>query len=791
MDAVRGLNEEYITEKNTASPYAVKPLSGYNNNMDTSSTNKDGTSSTSTIPPTTSTSYYEKSNDIYDKKSMEDNSWIPPPPLSADVTDIKISLPLPPPSTSFFSDKMELDSSEANELYTSYMNVAAQQEYVSIDLDEKPFLSNAAANISQKAATLRSTLKQSMRRKSSSGVPKVALNQFFDNASSVTNASGNNSVKSSRPESTRMSRQSSSTSSRFPTRASLQQSQSAIPPSPRPDSPGSEFFGKFSNNSSKKSLVIPDDSNSSSKLMVENIPPESYFTLPMTPSTPSPAPAPLTMKPTIQQQQELAQQQQQEYIMQRQQALIQKQQEEYSSIVSEINNNDLPSEASSCDEAENEEEEPEMDDESSQQDAAVAARKLIRSASRKSRTRSMLVSEEAAQNMMAMIANATPSPSATTENSSNTSTAVNSSSSSPPRKFGTLRKHNMEIDTSSLNNTNDTDNIKNWSKNNNINNDSPISPSPKRAIMSSTLSGSATVSGKKMARQQMLAANLNNSSDNLYSSRNKESITLGRRSGGDNKKDGSTSLRNLFTRPDDNKVAPMVIAKEEPKKEVPLTIATTTTTTSTIELEDDSQSINMTTPSSPIVPDSPSSSKNNTLRKMGSNVDTIRRMLQSSWSGNNLKESGSSSSLSSSDYMGSVGSSYRPIASPLGSVNPRLQNQHLVSLSLKANAVQQRSRPSMPVDFMNNGDGPIPTASFSSSTVRTMIPADEEETERSKPKSSVVSSLLGSRQPRQPSKLGDGGRINNKKIVAGKKTPAQIEREKYLKSLEKIGRAHV
>lgn len=783
MDAVRGLNEEYITEKNTASPYAVKPLSGYNNNMDTSSTNKDGTSSTSTIPPTTSTSYYEKSNDIYDKKSMEDNSWTPPPPLSADVTDIKISLPLPPPSTSFFSDKMELDSSEANELYTSYMNVAAQQEYVSIDLDDKPFLSNAAANISQKAATLRSTLKQSMRRKSSSGVPKVALNQFFDNASSVTNASGNNSVKSSRPESTRMSRQSSSTSSRFPTRASLQQSQSAIPPSPRPDSPGSEFFGKFSNNSSKKSLVIPDDSNSSSKLMVENIPPESYFTLPMTPSTPSPAPAPLTMKPTIQQQQELAQQQQQEYIMQRQQALIQKQQEEYSSIVSEINNNDLPSEASSCDEAENEEEEPEIDDESSQQDAAVAARKLIRSASRKSRTRSMLVSEEAAQNMMAMIANATPSPSATTENSSNTSTAVNSSSS-PPRKFGTLRKHNMEIDTSSLNNTNDTDNIKNWSKNNNINNDSPISPSPKRAIMSSTLSGSATVSGKKMARQQMLAANLNNSSDNLYSSRNKESITLGRRSGGDNKKDGSTSLRNLFTRPDDNKVAPMVIAKEEPKKEVPLTIATTTTTTSTIELEDDSQSINMTTPSSPIVPDSPSSSKNNTLRKMGSNVDTIRRMLQSSWSGNNLKESGSSSSLSSSDYMGSVGSSYRPIASPLGSVNPRLQNQHLVSLSLKANAVQQRSRPSMPVDFMNNGDGPIPTASFSSSTVRTMIPADEEETERSKPKSSVVSSLLGSRQPRQPSKLGDGGRINNKKIVAGKKTPAQIEREKYLKSLE-------
>lgn len=771
VDAVREQSEEYITEKNTASPYAVKPLIGYNNNnIDTSSTNKDGTSSTSTIPPTTN--YFEKSNDVYENKSMEDNSssvWTttdngtPLPPSSSDVVDIKISLPLPPPNTSFFSDKMELDSSEANELYTSYMNVAAQQEYVSIDLDDKPFLSNAAANIQQKAATLRSTLKQSMRRKSTSGVPKVSLNQFFDNANGTTNGS---SVKSSRPESTRMSRQSSSTPSIFPTRSSLQQP--AIPPSPRPDSPASEFFGKFSNNSSKKSLAIPDEMNSSSKLMVENIPADSYFSLPMTPSTPSPSHSPLTMKPTIQQQQELAQQQQQEYIMHRQQALAQKQQEEYSSIISEINNNDLPSVASSSDEAEDEEA-PDNDDESSQQDAAVAARKLIRSASRKSRTRSMLVSEEAAQNMMAMIANATPSPSATAESPT---TAINA-----PRKFGTLRKHNMEIDTNpsrgSSNNTSDMD-IKNWSKNN----DSPISPSPKRAIMSSTLSGSATVSGKKMARQQILAANLNNSSDNLYSSRNTESITLGRKSGGD-KKDGSTSLRNLFTRPDDNKVAPMVISKEEPvQKKEPLTIATASSTM--VESEDDSQSMN--TPSSPIVPDSPSSSKNNTLRKMGSNVDTIRRMLQSSWSGNNLKESGSSSSLSSSDYMGSVGSSYRPIASPLGSVNPRLQNQHLVSLSLKANAVQQRSRPSMPVDFMNNGEGPIPTASFSSSTVRTMIPADEEETERSKPKS-VVSGLLGSRQPRQPSRLGENGRTN-KKTQTGKKTPAQIEREKYLKSLE-------
>ncbi|RCH82689.1 hypothetical protein CU097_005475 [Rhizopus azygosporus] len=111
-------------------------------------------------------------------------------------------------------------------------------------------------------------------------------------------------------------------------------------------------------------------------------------------------------------------------------------------------------------------------------------------------------------------------------------------------------------------------------------------------------------------------------------------------------------------------------------------------------------------------------SNNSTIRnnKMPSrNVDTIRRMLQSSWSGHNLKSSESSSTLSSGI------SSIRPIASPVGSINPRLQNQQLVSLSLKANQVQRRQRPTI-IGYM---DGPKPTASFSSSTVQTVIPADE------------------------------------------------------------------
>ncbi|KAG1469227.1 hypothetical protein G6F56_003374 [Rhizopus delemar] len=92
-------------------------------------------------------------------------------------------------------------------------------------------------------------------------------------------------------------------------------------------------------------------------------------------------------------------------------------------------------------------------------------------------------------------------------------------------------------------------------------------------------------------------------------------------------------------------------------------------------------------------------------------VGTIRRMLQSSWSGNQLKASESSSTLSS----GSI----RPMASPVGSFNPRLQNQHLVSLSLR---VPVRQRPSI-IGYM---EAPAPTTSFSSSTTRTMIPTKEE-----------------------------------------------------------------
>ncbi|KAI7876759.1 hypothetical protein K492DRAFT_181460 [Lichtheimia hyalospora FSU 10163] len=88
----------------------------------------------------------------------------------------KISLPMPPASSSLFSDKMELSSEEAMELFDRYMNA---------DLDKSNNNNNGGgftANIQQKAATIRSTVRMSLRRKSTSkGGGSTPLNQLFDN----------------------------------------------------------------------------------------------------------------------------------------------------------------------------------------------------------------------------------------------------------------------------------------------------------------------------------------------------------------------------------------------------------------------------------------------------------------------------------------------------------------------------------------------------------------------------------------------------------------------------------
>lgn len=90
--------------------------------------------------------------------------------------DWKIALPLPPPSTSLFSDKMELSSDEAMELFDRYMNAGMENRG---DHDRLSF----AANMQQKAATIRSTMRRSLRRKKSAKA--APLDQLFDQSSST------------------------------------------------------------------------------------------------------------------------------------------------------------------------------------------------------------------------------------------------------------------------------------------------------------------------------------------------------------------------------------------------------------------------------------------------------------------------------------------------------------------------------------------------------------------------------------------------------------------------------
>lgn len=98
---------------------------------------------------------------------------------------------------------------------------------------------------------------------------------------------------------------------------------------------------------------------------------------------------------------------------------------------------------------------------------------------------------------------------------------------------------------------------------------------------------------------------------------------------------------------------------------------------------------------------------NSSISSNTSHVDSLRKKLQTTaWptttSGNSPTHSNNSS----------ANSSLRCDAPPAG----------LVSLSARA---QQSYRPAMPFMGEEDFEAPIPTASFSSSTVRTMIPADE------------------------------------------------------------------
>ena len=98
---------------------------------------------------------------------------------------------------------------------------------------------------------------------------------------------------------------------------------------------------------------------------------------------------------------------------------------------------------------------------------------------------------------------------------------------------------------------------------------------------------------------------------------------------------------------------------------------------------------------------------NNSIRSNASNVESIRQSLQTTRSSDHSSDSSSSTNSS--------------IASR--HANQPSQHQHLLSMRGQHHWQQRHA---MPDEFMDEQlEGPIPTASFSSSTVRTMIPECE------------------------------------------------------------------
>ncbi|KAI7855684.1 hypothetical protein BDC45DRAFT_568116 [Circinella umbellata] len=114
--------------------------------------------------------------------------------------NVKINLPLPPPSTSLFSDKMELSSEEAMELFDKYMNIDKSSD------GEKP---SFYSSVRRKTGTIRSTVRQSLRRQKSTK-STTPLTQLFgelqpSTPSSATSAEAYHNIMNDRPSTTSLS----------------------------------------------------------------------------------------------------------------------------------------------------------------------------------------------------------------------------------------------------------------------------------------------------------------------------------------------------------------------------------------------------------------------------------------------------------------------------------------------------------------------------------------------------------------------------------------------------------
>ncbi|ORZ02845.1 hypothetical protein BCR43DRAFT_520093 [Syncephalastrum racemosum] len=114
--------------------------------------------------------------------------------------EFKIALPMPPKSTSLFSDKLELSSEEAAELYKQYMN--QKDDFCSVDIDQPQQQSDhwhhrLSTGMAKRATTIRSTIRQSMRRQRSTNKSQSStapLHEIFDDTPKKNYAPSMNSA---------------------------------------------------------------------------------------------------------------------------------------------------------------------------------------------------------------------------------------------------------------------------------------------------------------------------------------------------------------------------------------------------------------------------------------------------------------------------------------------------------------------------------------------------------------------------------------------------------------------
>ncbi|KAI8373345.1 hypothetical protein BD560DRAFT_446380 [Blakeslea trispora] len=601
------------------------------------------------------------------RKPTDDTLPVMPSPVhhkkekdNTDLGTIKIHLPLPPPCSSFFSDKMELNSDEANYLFEAY-----SQRDLSPATEERDLMSIAAANIQSTAATIKSTLRQSLRRKKSTAARHTPIHQYFPtNLANMQHLSSDTSI----------SRQLSRASSRKPLDEMSSRNTPSLTPDSLPSTPNTtqEYFSSKAQNSFAECKSVRD--MESNKIMIEDAPLADYDSTASASSCQSHHP---------------------------------------NSSLIDLQDN-APAKATERSESSDEAENEELT--TPQEVASAAARKIIRSASRKSRTRSVISTH--VQHL-----------------DSGTQGAVDRQRTVYATLRDTSRKES-QLDQADMSKAD-------------------------QRLLTSSASGPITTSGKKANRIQELQRAFQDDSSTRPNSHSSDRPSSLKKLGANK---GHKSLKSLFE-PFENAPCLDQVSPSDRLTQSKTDHDSFMTAPLWMAVDDQNDNAKAT---SPTAKSSPSES--------GNNVDTIRRMLRSSWSGNNLRQSGSNQTLSAVSDMDSIGSSYLQ-PSPLGSTNPRLQNRHLMSLSLTSTV--QRARPSMPIGFMSSPEGPVPTASFSSSTARTMIPAEEieettirqlevQESHRQNPSGMIVECCL--KDVLQP--------------TIETKTAAQREREKYLKSIQ-------